>query len=234
MQMISQMKRIVSGSFASLCLLLVCASVSPAQGPPCGGKCSFYGTGLNNGQTQALGSIYCSNGPGAGCLNVSCGSVEFWSGKNTGSVQLVNVNQMEDVSTWDSITSITATAGSVYTFWCNGLPAPPGDMEGAITINESYPIINQGGVVNDATNGNSVTVPSSGNFSVYGVALTGGTGTKPTVSVDDSTIVLAVTYPSDTQVNLSFTIGSGTTLGTHSLYLTTAEGKSNAGTFVVN
>jgi hypothetical protein len=141
---------------------------------------------------------------------------------------------MEDVSTWDSITSISATAGSVYTFSCSGLPGPPGTLNGAITVDESYPIINQGGVVNDATGGNTVTIGTPGNFSVYGIAMTGGTGATPYVSVDDSTITLRVTYPSDTQVNLSFTIGSGTTLGTHSLYLTTAYGKSNAGTFVVN
>ena len=233
MRMIPEMKRIVSACCTSFCLLLVCAGISQAQGP-CGAPCSFSGTLQNNGREQGLGSLYCSPGPGAGCLNVYCGNVSFWSGKDTGSIGLVNVNQMQTVSTWDTTSTIAAVAGSIFSFSCSGLPGPPGTLTGEITVVESYPIINTGGVVNDATGGNSVAVPSSGNFSVYGIALTGGTGATPYVSVDDSTITLRVTYSGDTQVNLSFTVATGTTLGTHSLYLTTAYGKSNAGTFVVN
>jgi len=106
---------------------------------------------------------------------------------------------------------------------------------GTLTVYETYPIINAGGVVNDTYGGNTVTVGTSGYLSVYGIGLTaGGKTPSPTISVDDPThIVLTLSYAGDLQVNLHFNILSGASSGTHSLYITTEAGKSNAGTFSV-
>lgn len=117
-----------------------------------------------------------------------------------------------------------------YQFYCSQVGSA------TVQVHESVPIINSGGVIDDSNGTSTFPAGTSGYLRIYGIALTaGGQSPMSTLSGDDpGQISLTISYTSDKQINARFSIASGTTKGTHSLWVTTAIGKSNAGTFTVD
>ncbi len=98
------------------------------------------------------------------------------------------------------------------------------------------PTINAGGVVVNGTSTTSFAVGASGYMNIWGMSLMAeGTDPAPTISVDDSNITLqpAMSGSTDQQLVLAYSIGTNTKTGTHSLYVETTAGTSNAGSFTV-
>ena len=203
-------------------LLVLCFVLAASA---CVASAQFNGDGWNNGLTSNYGVLYCY-GPGANCLEVFCSA-------DGGEITMTNEDWSSGQTEFEVTVPYYITPGQ-YNVSCNGGGAGAG-AQGTITVLETWPIINAGGVVNDTYGGNSVTVGTSGYLSVYGIGLTaGGKTPSPTISVDDPThIVLTLSYASDLQVNLHFNKLSGASSGTHSLYITTEVRESNAGTFTV-
>lgn len=90
------------------------------------------------------------------------------------------------------------------------------------------------GVEDSSTSSNTIYAGTSGYLSIYGTSLiAAGETQSPSVNSDSGNIELSLSYASDNQVNASYTISSGVTLGTHTLTITTEAGTSNSGSFVI-
>jgi hypothetical protein len=178
----------------------------------------FNGIGWNNGIESNYGILHCYGD--VNCLTVSCSA----SGGGT----LRNMDENGGFTMFGITVPWFITPGTFSVGCTDG-------SQGTLTVYETWPLINSDGVVNDTYGGNTLTVGTSGYLSIYGIGLTaGGKTLSPGISVDDPThISLTLTYASDRQVNLHFTVSAGASNGTHSLWITTAILKSNAGTFTV-
>jgi len=201
-------------------LLVLCfalgafAAVAPAQSH------QFNGAGWNNGVESTYSTeLQCFGSDN--CTTVFCNT-------NAPGTIFTNLEWNAGFTMFGVTVPWYATPGA-YNVSCSD------GSYGTLTVYETVPIINAGGVVNDTYGGNTVAAGTSGYLSVYGIGLTAGGKTPvPTISVDDpSHISLTLSYAGDLQVNLHFTVSTGVSNGTHSLYITTVEGKSNAGTFTV-
>jgi hypothetical protein len=74
----------------------------------------------------------------------------------------------------------------------------------------------------------SASLNSSGYFEIYGSSLTASGGDPaPQVSVSGSGVTLSVTYASDIQVNVYYTVSGNAATGAYGITITTYAGTSN-------
>jgi hypothetical protein len=121
-------------------------------------------------------------------------------------------------SGYDSI--ICSVAGAFFSApWSSSWTPPP-------------PLVS--GVGDNATGSNTIYVDTSGYLAIYGSVLTAwGETPIPTVHSDDNAIPLSLSWASDNQLNVSYTVGTSARTGQHYLTVTTEAGTSNTGSYMV-
>ena len=94
------------------------------------------------------------------------------------------------------------------------------------------------GVVINNTTSNNFAVDSAGYMSIYGESLLcEDTCSQSDIQVsendDPNVTILAIAGSTDQQVNVSYSIGSGATVGQHCVYVYTPYGVSNCGSYMI-
>jgi len=179
-----------------------------------------YVSAPNNGIQSYLGTLYCYGGTNACDYNV-CSDAAGPSGYFP-----INLQDTQDYDIAYATVPVSFQPGNYYST-CS---ATPGEL--VVQVYESPADIT--GVQNYATGGTTFSV-GSGYMILYGYHLDAdGATPNPKIVADDPThITLMLSYVSDTQINLAYTISSGAAVGKHSVSDTTSAG-TGSGTFNVS